>query len=237
MDWAVVQQTHLTDFTPFLQGAELDDLYAEFNSASQEILTQLHGTSEYYSADTAPVHEQELAQTVVDPWRPDHQGSEDKNTEATQDATEELAEEEDDAPATQMLLDEYPARTRACHGARPTRARTAGSLFCFKGPSNCVQLCFVFFSRRKAHKAAVKASYQTNVKTIYFHLEEIIKKILAHKTKWTNKCPPPLAAALPPHGCQLIRARLPQDYSLNFNDMATTAHCPLPSAHAHMSKR
>jgi len=38
-----------------------------------------------------------------------------------------------------------------------------------------------------AHKAAVKASYQTNVKTIYFHLEEIIKKILAHKTKWTNK--------------------------------------------------
>jgi hypothetical protein len=39
----------------------------------------------------------------------------------------------------------------------------------------------------KAHKAAVKASYQSNVKTIYFHLEEIIKKILAHKTKWTNK--------------------------------------------------
>jgi len=38
-----------------------------------------------------------------------------------------------------------------------------------------------------AHKAAVKQSYQTNVKTIYFHLEEIIKKILAHKTKWTNK--------------------------------------------------
>ena len=38
-----------------------------------------------------------------------------------------------------------------------------------------------------AHKAAVKASYQTNVKTIYFHLEEIIKKIIAHKTKWTNK--------------------------------------------------
>merc|ERR1711937_564633 len=37
------------------------------------------------------------------------------------------------------------------------------------------------------HKAAVKASYQTNVKTIYFHLEEIIRKILAHKTKWTNK--------------------------------------------------
>merc|ERR1711981_26773 len=33
----------------------------------------------------------------------------------------------------------------------------------------------------------VKASYQENVKTIYFHLEEIIRKILAHKTKWTNK--------------------------------------------------
>ena len=41
--------------------------------------------------------------------------------------------------------------------------------------------------RREQHKSAVKASYQTNVKTIYFHLEEIIKKILAHKTKWTNK--------------------------------------------------
>merc|ERR1711998_632304 len=39
----------------------------------------------------------------------------------------------------------------------------------------------------KAHKAAVKASYQSNVKTIYFHLEEIIKKILAHKKKWTKK--------------------------------------------------
>merc|ERR1712025_970272 len=38
-----------------------------------------------------------------------------------------------------------------------------------------------------AHKKAVKESYQTNVKTIYFHLEEIIKKILTHKTKWTNK--------------------------------------------------
>jgi len=123
-------------------GTELDDLYAEFNSASQEIITQLHGTSEYYSADTVPV--QKLAQTV-DPWHPDHQGSEDKNTKAARDATEELAEEDDDTPYTQMLLDE------------------------------------------KTHKAAVKASYQTNVKTIYFHLEEIIKKILAHKTKWTNK--------------------------------------------------
>lgn len=39
----------------------------------------------------------------------------------------------------------------------------------------------------KSHKAAVKASYQSNVKTIYFHLEEIINKILAHKTKWTSK--------------------------------------------------
>merc|ERR1712139_528015 len=39
----------------------------------------------------------------------------------------------------------------------------------------------------KAHKAKVKASYQSNVKTIYFHLEEIIKKILAHKKKWTKK--------------------------------------------------
>jgi hypothetical protein len=39
----------------------------------------------------------------------------------------------------------------------------------------------------KAHKAAVKASYQSNVKTIYYHLEEIIKKILAHRDKWTNK--------------------------------------------------
>ena len=39
----------------------------------------------------------------------------------------------------------------------------------------------------EAHKAAVKASYQTNVKTIYFHLEEIIKKILVHKSKWTAK--------------------------------------------------
>jgi len=38
-----------------------------------------------------------------------------------------------------------------------------------------------------AHKKMVKASYQSNVKTIYFHLEEIIKKILAHKTKWTLK--------------------------------------------------
>ena len=48
---------------------------------------------------------------------------------------------------------------------------------------------------RAAHKKMVKASYQSNVKTIYFHLEEIIKKILAHKTKWTLKyrpCPPPL---------------------------------------------
>lgn len=39
----------------------------------------------------------------------------------------------------------------------------------------------------KAHQAAVKASYQSNVKTIYFHLEEIIEKILAHKQKWTAK--------------------------------------------------
>jgi hypothetical protein len=38
-----------------------------------------------------------------------------------------------------------------------------------------------------AHKKMVKASYQSNVKTIYFHLEEIIKKILAHKEKWTAK--------------------------------------------------
>merc|ERR1719231_1793783 len=38
-----------------------------------------------------------------------------------------------------------------------------------------------------AHKKMVKASYQSNVKTIYFHLEEIIKKILAHKQKWTAK--------------------------------------------------
>ena len=43
-------------------------------------------------------------------------------------------------------------------------------------------------SGRAAHKKAVKASYQGNVQTIYTHLEEIIKKILAHKTKWTNKC-------------------------------------------------
>jgi hypothetical protein len=40
---------------------------------------------------------------------------------------------------------------------------------------------------QKAHNAMVKASYQSNVKTIYFHLEEIIKKILAHKQKWTSK--------------------------------------------------
>lgn len=37
------------------------------------------------------------------------------------------------------------------------------------------------------HKKQVKASYQGNVKTIYFHLEEIIRKIVAHKTKWTKK--------------------------------------------------
>ena len=110
------------------QGTELDDLYAEFNSASQEIITQLHGTSEYYSADTVPV--QKLAQTV-DPWHPDHQGSEDKNTKAARDATEELAEEDDDTPYTQMLLDEYPTRTREPTRTKPSSARTRSSVSCF----------------------------------------------------------------------------------------------------------
>jgi len=86
-------------------------LYKEFDSASQEILDQIHSQE--------PLEQLE-------------------KTDA-----EELVTH--DNPQTQMLLDEA------------------------------------------AHKKAVKASYQTNVKTIYFHLEEIIKKILAHKTKWTNK--------------------------------------------------
>jgi hypothetical protein len=39
----------------------------------------------------------------------------------------------------------------------------------------------------KGHNVAVKASYQSNVKTIYYHLEQIIEKILAHKQTWTTK--------------------------------------------------
>merc|ERR1712010_354687 len=70
---------------------------------------------------------------------------EQQDSKMSHDADTEELEEEEEAPVTEILLDE------------------------------------------KAHKAKVKASYQTNVKTIYFHLEEIIKKILAHKTKWTNK--------------------------------------------------
>jgi len=98
-------------------GSELDELYSEFNSATNEILSELH--AEKIPATSDKPREMELAETT------------------------ELAA--DNAPIRQMLLDEA------------------------------------------AHKAAVKQSYQTNVKTIYFHLEEIIKKILAHKTKWTNK--------------------------------------------------
>jgi hypothetical protein len=45
-------------------------------------------------------------------------------------------------------------------------------------------------SNSGAQTADVKASYQSNVKTIYTHLEEIIKKLLAHKEAWTQKYPP-----------------------------------------------
>merc|ERR1712139_393035 len=70
---------------------------------------------------------------------------EQQDSKMSHDADTEELEEEEEAPVTEILLDE------------------------------------------KAHKAKVKASYQSNVKTIYFHLEEIIKKILAHKKKWTKK--------------------------------------------------
>jgi hypothetical protein len=96
---------------------EMEGLYNEFNSATNEILEQLHTAQEAEATPVKQSEEEELAQLD-----PDTEG-----------------------PMTQMLLDE------------------------------------------KAHKAAVKASYQSNVKTIYFHLEEIIKKILAHKQKWTAK--------------------------------------------------
>merc|ERR1711871_199999 len=97
---------------------EMASLYRHFDSATKEILSQIHSNED-----------------ATEQWQSD---------EAEDADTEELAIE-DEAPVTQILLDE------------------------------------------KAHKAAVKASYQSNVKTIYFHLEEIIKKILAHKKKWTNK--------------------------------------------------
>merc|ERR1711937_642088 len=97
---------------------EMASLYRHFDSATKEILSQIHSNED-----------------ATEQWQSD---------EAEDADTEEL-EEEEKAPVTEILLDE------------------------------------------KAHKAAVKASYQSNVKNIYFHLEEIIKKILAHKTKWTKK--------------------------------------------------
>merc|ERR1711937_19954 len=93
---------------------EMASLYRHFDSATKEILSQIHSNED-----------------ATEQWQSD---------EAEDADTEELAIE-DEAPVTQILLDE------------------------------------------KAHKAAVKASYQSNVKTIYFHLEEIIKEILAHKKK------------------------------------------------------
>jgi len=100
------------------EDTEMTSLYQEFDSATKEILSQMH---------------------------PMEAAVEQQDTQMSDDADTEELEEEEEAPVTEILLDE------------------------------------------KAHKAAVKASYQSNVKNIYFHLEEIIKKILAHKTKWTKK--------------------------------------------------
>merc|ERR1711871_103076 len=105
-----------------------DELLAEFNQATREILDQMHVESApSVPAVNADAETQELAETD------DSEEGDDSEIDA------------DPAPITQMLLDE------------------------------------------KAHKAMVKKSYQSNVKTIYFHLEEIIRKIIAHKVKWTKK--------------------------------------------------
>merc|ERR1711988_499447 len=97
---------------------EMTSLYQEFDSATKEILSQMH---------------------------PMEAAVEQQDSKMSHDADTEELEEEEEAPVTEILLDE------------------------------------------KAHKAKVKASYQSNVKNIYFHLEEIIKKIIAHKVKWTKK--------------------------------------------------
>jgi hypothetical protein len=102
-----------------------------------------------------------LSQLHHDPWHPAHQGSEDLNTRAAVVATQELAETDPWRPKHEGSDDEETK---------------------FEEPIETQMLL-----NEKQHKAAVKASYQSNVKTIYFHLEEIIKKILAHKTKWTAK--------------------------------------------------
>merc|ERR1711934_1046232 len=105
-----------------------DELLAEFNQATREILDQMHVESApSVPAVNADAETQELAGTD------DSEEGDDSEIDA------------DPAPITQMLLDE------------------------------------------KAHKAMVKKSYQGNVKTIYYHLEEIIRKIIAHKVKWTKK--------------------------------------------------
>ncbi len=110
---------------------ESEELYNEFNSATEEILTQLRAAKEPQAA-----HIEENAF--------------DGSKMVATSATEQLSEV---SPKFEMLTE----LSEDDHTTMLT--------------------------------ADVKASYQSNVKTIYTHLEEIIKKILAHKKAWTEKYP------------------------------------------------
>jgi len=117
-----------------LSTPESDELYNEFNSATEEILAQLNVAT----APTAPTVSL-MAQPIEESA---FEGSEMKSS-----------------PKFQMLED-LPTSLHEDDAHFETLAST---------------------------KDAVKESYQDNVKTIYTHLEEIIKKILGHKKAWTQK--------------------------------------------------
>jgi hypothetical protein len=123
---------------------ESDELYNEFNSATEEILAQLNVAT----APTAPTVSL-MAQPIEESA---FEGSEMKSS-----------------PKFQMLED-LPTSLHEDDAHFETLAST---------------------------KDAVKESYQDNVKTIYTHLEEIIKKILGHKKAWTQKCDRPRAQSRP----------------------------------------
>jgi hypothetical protein len=132
---------------------ESEELYNEFNSATEEILTQLRVAKEPQAT-----HIEENAF--------------DGSKMVATSATEQLSEV---SPKFEMLseLSEDDHTTMLDQTSTKTSVTVTATS-----------------SKSGAQTADVKASYQSNVKTIYTHLEEIIKKILAHKEAWTQKYPP-----------------------------------------------